>query len=265
MPCHSSRTALFLVAHGSYDPRPAIALKQLQDRLGQYLIGSGHLVAENHLGLGFLDCTPIPLEAQLCQFMQGLEPGVDRMMVVPLFLLPGIHVSEDIPQAIARAQAQSSMPLELLPFLGSWPPFQNLVQSHLKSPPAWIVIAHGSRRPQAKDWLEKLSQTWDVTLALWSEPASLEQAIQTIITQEPEHPLNTIAIFPYLLFAGKTIAAIAQELIHLQALYSQVSLQLHSGFEINAAFVNCVAEFLIQRLRGIQSRAESPVNLLGVE
>lgn len=250
-------TAIFLVAHGSYDPGSAIALQEMYQGLGDRLTALAYLATPSHLGMGQLDCAPIPLEEQLNQFIQGLGTQVGRVVVVPLFLLPGIHVMEDIPQAIARAQNGCSIPLERLPFLGSWPPFRQLIQAHFNPSGHWIVIAHGSRRPQAQEWLQTLAQTCGAKLAVWSQENSLEAAIQGTIAEAGELPC-AIDIFPYFLFAGKTVAAIAQQVRELQLQYPQVKLHLHSSVEVTSPLLDCVAHHIIDSIEAL----DSPVRVL---
>ncbi|MDG2990192.1 hypothetical protein L3556_04465 [Candidatus Synechococcus calcipolaris G9] len=260
--------AIFLVAHGSYDPRPAIALRKFYQGLGDRLAPWADLADPSHLGVGILDCAPIPLGEQLCQFIQGLETQVERVGVVPLFLLPGIHVMEDIPRAIARAQKSCSIPLELLPFLGSWPPFRHLIQAHLSPSANWILIAHGSRRPQAQEWLQTLAQTCGAKLAVWSQEHSLEGAIQGILAEEKGHPPCSISIFPYFLFAGKTVEAIGQRVQELQGQYPQVRLHIHPSVEVTAELLDCVAHHITHGIEALDfptTAGEQGLSFSGVD
>lgn len=137
----ATKTAYLLVTHGSRDPRSQAGAEtlamQLRERFG--LNGS----AENErttvsiaampretceaIATAVLELGPAPLHNQIEQFAQQVAAfGVTAIKLLPLFLLPGIHVREDLPKELAQAQAAlakqtglSDITLELLPHIGT--------------------------------------------------------------------------------------------------------------------------------------------------
>jgi len=56
------------------------------------------------IGTACLELSPVPLHEQIKEFGVGaLAGGYNCFQVVPLFLLPGVHVIEDIPTEVAIA------------------------------------------------------------------------------------------------------------------------------------------------------------------
>ena len=89
----SARPALLAVAHGSRDPRHAAALSGLIDAVRR---AAPDLRAE----LAFLDlCGPDATTA----LARLAASGARNVIVVPLFLSHGYHVTHDIPAVTARA------------------------------------------------------------------------------------------------------------------------------------------------------------------
>jgi len=118
-------TAYFLVIHGSSDPRPEQAATFLMQRVAQRLMGLTRdwpVQAEPLIRLGSLECGDRLLADQLASFgAQAQQAGKQGIRVLPLFLLPGVHVMADIPEQMAIAQrtldqsADSALALDLLP------------------------------------------------------------------------------------------------------------------------------------------------------
>lgn len=90
------------------------------------------------------------------------DPGSPPPTLVPLLLLPGLHVRQDLP-ALARGLRQQG-PLRRLPFLGAWPAWQQLLRQELASlspgglPPLPLLLHHPLPGPQAHRFLQQLGQ-----------------------------------------------------------------------------------------------------------
>ncbi|HEY9872546.1 MAG TPA: CbiX/SirB N-terminal domain-containing protein, partial [Candidatus Obscuribacterales bacterium] len=119
-------SAYLLVSHGSRDPRPQVAVEQLAELLKVRLEGvSGVLtppkprylamsllvetpnsvIHKPLVGTATLELAPLPLHEQIRQFADRAKSfGCKHLVVLPLFLLPGVHVMEDIPAEVALAQ-----------------------------------------------------------------------------------------------------------------------------------------------------------------
>ena len=213
--------ASFLVIHGSRDPRPgqdfAQLLTQLQSSMPHHLIAGGTLEGQD-----------TSLADQVMAFSHlAQQHQYTAVQVLPLFLLPGVHVQEDIPSQLSLAQAHSPLPLNLLPFWGQYPGLVQVLRAYPMTPTSsdhrsWIILAHGSRRPEALAWIDHLARQLNALPAYWMQPQTLNQAISTLISQGH----NQITIFPYLLFAGKLLEAITTYVNALQQDYPQARLIL---------------------------------------
>lgn len=128
-----AQTAYLLVTHGSRDPRSQAGAnqlaEQLQERFGLHpSAGNGQNPGQiSAIATAVLELGPAPLHSQIEQFSQQVVTlGVTEIKLLPLFLLPGVHVREDLPEELALAQAAlaqqaglSDIGLELLPHLGA--------------------------------------------------------------------------------------------------------------------------------------------------
>jgi len=101
--------ACLLVAHGSRDP-------QLQSTLGKLAASVAEILpaSESWVETATLDLGPTPLQEQIVAFGRRAEVfGYRRCQIVPLFLLSGVHVEEDIPAALAIAHQRSRIGVAL--------------------------------------------------------------------------------------------------------------------------------------------------------
>lgn len=170
------------------------------------------------VGVATLELAPRPLHEQILNFVVDLQArGYDRLQVVPVFLLAGTHVSEDIPQQVLLAQQLLSGDFELVlcPYLGSHPHWQTWLQSQIQTLPMdrWILFSHGSRRASAQEPLQQLAQALAVDLAFWSISPSLVEQVETLI----ELGNTRIGILPYILFPGGILDALqitSQQILH---------------------------------------------------
>jgi len=168
----------------------------------------------------YLECHPLLLHQQIEQFSDTLmssfaleSPGSAKprkLAILPLFLLPGVHVMEDIPHEIALAQQAlgEAIELDLRPAIGSHPGLHRLVTECMATQPveAWILLAHGSRRSNAHKPVEDLAERLGAMFAYWSVPPSLESRLLEL----SQLGIRSVGILPYFLFAGGITDAIAQ-------------------------------------------------------
>jgi len=74
---------------------------------------------------------PVILEALTAAELPPLPtPRAERTTVVPLFLLPGGHVRQDVPLRLARWRAAG--PVRVFPFLGGWPAWQRILAAEVE-------------------------------------------------------------------------------------------------------------------------------------
>lgn len=232
--------AYLLVAHGSRDPRPGREIA----RLGRHL---SRRLPDTPVGTAALECQPQPLHQQLQQFSDRVGRPVH---LLPLFLLPGVHVKEDIPEEVelARQNLPSDRPIEVLPYLGGHTHLADVVRCRMQNDQnacdAWILIAHGSRRPGGNASVENLVSLIDTALsfpvlpAYWSVHPSLDSQLQHLIAAGHRR----IGIFPYFLCQGGITDAITEQLHQFHHQHPQTHLHLTQPLCASAELVDLLME-----------------------
>ena len=209
-------TALFFVTHGSKDPRSWLALQNLiavartKDKYNRLISG------------GCLEGQELSLSQQLEQFaIEVIAKGISEIVILPLFLLSGVHVSEDIPEEVAIAQNNlpDKFTLRTTAYLGTNLQIPSLLRQHFEkyiTPPAAgqpsiegrILMAHGSRREGANQVVENLASHSQAIAAYWGVEPKIETQIELLLSQG----VNTINVLPYFLTEGGITEAIANKL-----------------------------------------------------
>lgn len=237
----SPRSAYLLVAHGSRDPRSQTSLHQL-----------GHLVAQSlqaQLGhpqwvrTGTLEFGPVPLKQQICDWGQRLQQQhIQRLVILPLFLLPGTHVNIDIPEVVATARhfLHEQIQIEVRSHLGSHPGLLNILRDTMPETQVdrWILLAHGSRYPGGNQPVEDLADQLGASCAYWSVQPSLRQTVTAIATQ----PGIRVRIKPYFLFTGSIIDTISQEVDQLKCDFKHINLTFSSPLEPSPQVVRLIQD-----------------------
>jgi sirohydrochlorin cobaltochelatase len=240
-----------LVFHGSSDPRSQAAAEALTEEFSQKL--SYHSQVPQALGVAFdwlgldsastapvstsvkplpgeakplsravyLECHPLPLHEQIKTCLESCWAIAPDLQVpigctlLPVFLLQGVHVMEDIPTEMALAQQAlgPQVDLTLTPHLGSHPGLRRIITEQMATIPAqtWVLVAHGSRRPGANESLTALATALGATVAYWSMPPDLESCLKELMHQGFTH----IGIAPFFLFPGGITDAIASTIHQL--------------------------------------------------
>lgn len=241
----NSPSCYFLVFHGSSDPRSQAAAEvltaefrqkvayssQVPQALGftlnpmavEFSLGNQpsqatavHLDASQPLTQAvYLECQPLPLHQQMVSYLKQRSIAPDAPMqcvILPVFLLRGVHVMEDVPAELSLVQQSlESVQMTLTPHLGSHPGLRRIITEQMATVPAevWVLLAHGSRRPDANRSVEALAETLGAIVAYWSVPPDLESCLKDLVSQGFTH----IGIAPFFLFPGTITDAIA-ETIH---------------------------------------------------
>jgi sirohydrochlorin cobaltochelatase len=92
---------ILMFAHGARDPSWSRPFEQARSRLQALMAGR---IEPEHICLAFLEfMSPTLIEAGL----QLAQAGCQRVHVVPLFLGTGGHVRKDLPELMAKLQAQA--------------------------------------------------------------------------------------------------------------------------------------------------------------
>ena len=234
-------SAYLLVSHGSRDPRPEMAMENLA-KLFQAKLPSSDLVATATLELNIK-----PLHQQIQDFANiALSSGYQSLKIIPLFLLPGVHVMSDIPAQVELAQTglNQDIMIELKPYLGSHANLEKLLIQLLADINAEtiIVLAHGSRRPGSAQPVETIAHKLGGVAAYWSVSPSLEEKVQELVIAGYQN----MAILPYFLFPGGITDAIAHSTQQLQLKFPGVTLQLAAPLGVNAELADIIGDLAIQ-------------------
>jgi sirohydrochlorin ferrochelatase len=173
-----------------------------------------------------LECTSQPLSQRILQVAeQAQAQSIPSVQIVPLFLLPGVHVMQDIPTAVQQARQQISSPaIDLAPYLGAaamlpWWLQQRVAQV---SAEARLVLAHGSRRPQGNQPVEALAQMLDATVAYWAIQPSFADQVERLYSQG----YRQIVTLPYILFPGGMSQGLIEQSVQLTHRWPQLQLTI---------------------------------------
>jgi sirohydrochlorin cobaltochelatase len=211
--------AIFLITHGSSDRRSWIAL--------QNLVAVARSQSDRYISGGCLEGQELSLSQQLEKFaIEVIQIGISEIVILPLFLLAGVHVSNDIPEQVAIAQSnlQTRFP-DLLPnkfgfrtmaHLGTDFQIPSLLLRHFEKytdasnleRQGRILMAHGSRRSGANQVVEDLATHSQAITAYWGVEPKIETQIENLISQGT----NKVSVLPYFLTEGVITEAIANKL-----------------------------------------------------
>ena len=246
--------AYLLVSHGSRDPRPQVAMEELAKNLSDKLENNSNYDAGNvlsptkydyQIGTGYLELHPQPLHQQIIDFSRKAPAqGCRRLKILPLFLLPGIHVTEDIPQEVelAKKTLSKNISIELQPYLGSHLGLQRLLANKITdiSFDGRIIVAHGSRRVEANASIESMAISLNAVAAYWAVSPSLKDIVAQLVADGK----RKIAIIPYFLFAGGITDAIAQSIQDLKLQLPGVSFQLYEPLGGNGELTDLIWDLM---------------------
>ncbi|MCA1990548.1 MAG: sirohydrochlorin chelatase [Coleofasciculus sp. S288] len=179
------------------------------------------------VGTATLELAEEPLHQQIRQFASvALAAGCNHLQLLPLFLLPGVHVVEDIPQEVALAQQEvgQAVVINQRPHIGDHPGLSKLVATQVATVNAdvKILLSHGSRRVGGNESVEAVAKQLGAMTAYWSVKPTLEEQIEGLVRAG----YKQIAILPYFLFSGGITDAIAQMVTELQQQFATVELSL---------------------------------------
>jgi sirohydrochlorin ferrochelatase len=224
-------TALFLVTHGSSDRRSWLALQNFvavaRSRKNKY----GDDYDNRYISGGCLEGQELNLSQQLEQFATEVIPdGVSEIVILPLFLLEGVHVSEDIPEQVAIAESKLTDKLadkfpdkssdrsifRLMAHVGTDKQIPSLLLQHFEKysdvsgleKQGRILMAHGSRRFGANQVVEDLATQSQAIAAYWGVEPKIETQIENLLAQG----FHKINVLPYFLTEGGITEAIANKL-----------------------------------------------------
>jgi sirohydrochlorin cobaltochelatase len=267
-------SAYLLVTHGSRAPRPQIAAKRLACIVKQQLslrlisislpFSTKNGTVETSVGRSTallqsvssplietapLELTSVPLSHRIQQLGEKAKiQGINNLKIIPLFLLPGVHVREDIPKEMAIAQQHlgKTMHLELMPYLGSHCRLIFFLSRQFEATATVgkIIIAHGSRYEGGNQPTEAIAYHLQAMPAYWSVSPSLTVQVKILVEQGKKN----ITIVPYFLFAGRITTAIAQQVKQLQLTVPQIKLKMGSPLGATSELARLIVEIIQENI-----------------
>ncbi len=230
--------AYLLVVHGSRDPRPQIAVTQLAQQLSVWLQEFSPQQS-SHVGTAQLELGSQPLHVQIVEFAHSC--GAKKVVILPLFLLPGVHVMEDIPAEVAIA-AEIGLELVVKPFLGSCGDLADLFAlQRVDFPDSTILLAHGSRRENGNQPVEQLAARLGLDPAYWSiEPSLVYRLVAGI-----DSGVREIGILLYFLFSGGITDAISESVEKIRTQFPQVKIRLGEPIGYSSKLVETIGKILL--------------------
>ena len=242
-------SSYLLVSHGSRDPRPQTATTQLAELVSQQLKigGDSHPLVKTAV----LDCSPTPLHQQIQAFAQEVcasrelqEIAPAHLYLVPLFLIPGVHVMEDIPAEVAIAQQLlgDSITLEICPYLGTDTSLYKLLATAAPSAikTGRVLMSHGSRRAGGNAPIDAIATHLEAVSAYWSVAPNLADQVTHLVEQGCE----AIDILPYFLFEGGITDAIAQTVAQLSQQFPTTPLRMAETLGANSGLATHIVNLI---------------------
>jgi sirohydrochlorin ferrochelatase len=239
--------AYFFITHGSSDARHQRALQKLVEQVATItteINGKNPTNLPVFIGSGCLESMSLPLHQQIIEFSREcLVRGYEKLVILPLFLLPGVHVMNDIPTEInlTGTEISQGITLELLPYIGSMPEIIDLINNQgNKLPKQCILLAHGSRRIGGNEIVENLGKKLGLVPAYWSTSPSLNDRVRELYQRGD----RSVGIIPYFLFSGGITEAIAQQMEELKTELTGLQLHLSTTLGETPELVNLIASII---------------------
>ena len=179
------------------------------------------------VGTACLELSPTDLSEQIHEFGQRLvAAGVRELKLLPVFLMAGVHVVEDLPTEIdkARQLLGEAIELTLCPHLGGQAQMLDILTRRIESAPAEaaLLVAHGSRRPKGNRKVKALGRQLNTEVAYWAVAPDIEEKVIELMQKGAQQ----IAILPYFLFAGGITDAITHRTEELAERFPKVKFRL---------------------------------------
>ncbi|MEM6592907.1 MAG: sirohydrochlorin chelatase [Cyanobacteria bacterium P01_C01_bin.73] len=190
------------------------------------------LTADLMVETACLELAQRPLSEQICEFARrACAQGVTTLKLVPLFLMRGVHVMEDLPAAVNQARERviqglgaQDIKLELCSHIGSHAELPALMTQRLSTLGAGttLLVAHGSRRRGGNKPIAAIARQLNAEVAYWFVQPDLETQIIELMQQGHQR----IAILPYFLFSGGITDALTQRMEELAERFPKVTFRL---------------------------------------
>lgn len=197
------------------------------------------------VGTAVLEFGLVPLHHQICEFGRRLSSaGIERLQLVPLFLLQGKHVMDDIPKAVEQAknELRGIIELEIGEHVGGCDDMLDLIANRFSHSPeaGRLIVAHGSRRARSNRSVNTLAKSLGTAAAYWITESDIENQVIHLMQQG----CSTLTIFPYFLFAGSITDGIAHLTEELAERFPRTKFRLLPPLGATADVANLVVKTL---------------------
>ncbi|MFQ6539928.1 MULTISPECIES: CbiX/SirB N-terminal domain-containing protein [Aphanothece] len=119
-------------------------------------------------------------------------PG-EPVTLVPLLLLPGGHVCRDLP--LVKAHWRASGPVHHLPFLGSWPAWQQALRRELVALRGPVTLLHHPLNgPLAARYLRHLEQVCNATCLATPYSAADSGELSSVLADPAQRPVLPLVL-----------------------------------------------------------------------
>jgi sirohydrochlorin cobaltochelatase len=202
------------------------------------------------VGTACLEAEALPLHQQIIAFSRRASAaGAQRICILPIFLLAGVHVLDDIPAEVDLARpCLPGLAIDVCPHLGSHPGLKRLLRNRLRATESetLILLAHGSRRPGGNEAIAQMAEALEGTAAFWAVAPSLE----TQVIHHLQSGVQRLAILPYFLFAGTTTDAITRRTEELAERFPQLGFHLLPPLGPSLEVAQLVVDLALDRVPG---------------
>jgi len=246
-------TGVLLIGHGSRDPR---GNAELEAAVAAYREARPGLeVAHGYVELA---------QPALVPALHALADRVDHVVALPLFLFAAGHVKNDIPLALAEVRrARPGVRFTAARALGVHPGLVELAferarpaleRARDRAATAVIVVGRGASDPDANGdfckvvrlFAEGRGLGWVVPSFLGVTRPSVEDAADLIARARPERAV----IAPYLLFGGRLIERLRDQVAAFQARYPWTPIELAPHLGCDARLFALLDERLAEAVGG---------------
>ncbi len=192
------RRLIVLLAHGSTDPRSAVATHDVARRLAEQL-------PHDAVRAAFLDRDWPSLPDAIGR---ELDRGpVDEVLVVPMFLNNAYHARSDVPAAVAAARLEHAVTITVAPPIGADARLLGALDAQLPEHRPAVLATAGTSDIAAQRDLAALAQEWSrrrqtpvlVSYASQADPGT-DAAIAELRRRTGVEPVvGTFLLFPGIL------------------------------------------------------------------
>lgn len=244
------RTAIVLLGHGSREPASNLEFEALVAR-----------VQAHHLEFDVRHAYVELATPALPDALTALAADHDRVVVVPCFLFAAGHAKNDIPLALATARPKfPQVSFEAARVLGVHPALAELAFERARAAcdlseakrTALVVVGRGASDPDANGDFCKLVRLigegrglgWVVPTFIGITSPLFEETLEQVARARPER----IVVVPYLLFGGRLVGRLAEQLRAFNERYPWIALSLSNHLGIHPRLLEVLDERIEEAL-----------------